>query len=312
MNNINPHSSLSGAIAAIAAFSIWGIFPLYFKVVAHIPAFEILAHRILWTVVFVGLLIVIIGRGQRVRAAFADKKLLATLLLSSLLISTNWLVFIWAVANDRVLEASLGYFITPLVNVALGMVCLREKLRGWQWLAVGLSVLAVGNLVGQLGALPWVALVVGVSFGLYGLVRKVAVVDAYTGLLVETTLIFPPILAYLIFIGIQGSGAFVPFNFSLADFTVGFSTADIPTAGLLMMSGILTATPLVLFVLASKRLRLATLGFFQYIAPTGHLLLAVFLYHEPFTTAHKITFGIIWLALTIYTIDNMTARRKPG
>ena len=246
--------------------------------------------------VFVGLIIAFSGRGHHVRTVFKDKKLLGTLALSSLLVSLNWLVFIWAVGQDRVLETSLGYFINPLVSVALGMFFLKEKLRRWQWLAVAMSVLAVANLIILQGTVPWVALTVAISFGFYGLIRKVAVVDAYTGLFIETLLILPPILIYLAYIGVQGTGAF------------GFE--DLKLDGLLMLAGVMTATPLVLFALAAKRLRLSTLGFFQYVAPSGHFILAVFLYNEPFTEAHKITFGMIWLALAIYTFDSVAARRK--
>jgi len=296
MDNKNEDQTLVGAGAALAAFSLWGVFPIYFKAVSHIPAFEILAHRIVWTVVFLGLIIVLKRGLNDVLAVFQDKKLLATLLLSSLLVSTNWLVFIWAVAHDRVLESSLGYFINPLVNVALGMFFLQERLRTWQWVAVGLSVLGVSNLIWQHGAIPWVALTVSISFGFYGLVRKIAVVDAFSGLFVETVLIMPPILAYLVFIGLEGTGVFNP--------------SDINLTGLLMMAGLMTATPLVLFAIAAKRLKLSTVGFFQYIAPTGHFLLAVYLYNEPFTDAHKITFGLIWLALAIYSFDSMASHRR--
>lgn len=252
MADPNQEQTLKGAAAALAAFSLWGIFPLYFKAMSHVPAFEILAHRIVWTVFFVGLLIALIGRLGHVRAVFADRKLLGTLFLSSVLVSVNWLVFIWAVTNDRVMETSLGYFINPLVSVAF-------------------------------------------SFGFYGLIRKVAVVDAFTGLLVEVLLISPPILAYLVFIGIEGAGV--------------FTISDLKTAGLLMLSGLLTASPLVLFAIAAKRLRLSTVGFFQYIAPTGHFLLAVFLFNEPFTSARQVTFALIWLALAIYTLDSVFSRR---
>ncbi|NQU58070.1 MAG: EamA family transporter RarD [Rhodospirillales bacterium] len=296
MPNNNKDQGLIGAAAALTAFSLWGIYPLYFKALSDVAAFEVLAHRILWTVIFLGMFIMFSGRGHHVRAVLKDKKLLATLLLSSLLVSLNWLVFIWAVGHDMVLQTSLGYFINPLVSVALGMIFLKERLRLWQWLAVGMSMGGVANLIGQLGSLPWVALTVAISFGLYGLIRKVAVVDAFTGLFIETGLLLPPILIYLITISFQGSGA--------------FGMSDIKLDGLLMVSGLMTAAPLVLFAFAAKRLRLSSLGFFQYIAPTGHFLLAVFLFNEPFTDAHKITFGMIWLALAIYTIDSIIAHRK--
>ena len=176
------------------------------------------------------------------------------------------------------------------------MIFLKEKLRPWQWFAVGLSIVGVGNLIGQQGAVPWVSLTLATSFGFYGLVRKVAKVDAYTGIFIETTLVLPPVLGYLIYIGIEGTGA--------------FGLSDLKLDGLLILSGVITATPLVLFAIATQRLRLSTVGFFQYIAPTGHFLIAVFLYNEPFTDAHKITFGAIWLALAIYTFDSIVAHRK--
>ncbi len=296
MNTENKNHSLIGGGAALCAFSMWGFYPVYFKMVSHIPAFEVLAHRIVWTVFFMGLLVVISGRINRVREVISNKKLLGTLLLSSLLVSVNWLVFIWAVAHDRVLETSLGYFINPLVNVALGMIFLKERLRLMQGVAVALSVVAVGNLIGQHGSIPWVALTVAISFGFYGLVRKVAAVDAYSGLFVETSTIVLPLLIYLIFIGVQGAGA--------------FSLSDIESSSLLVFSGLITAIPLVLFAIAAKRLRLSTVGFFQYIAPTGHFFLAIFLYNEPFTAVHKITFGLIWIALAIYTTDSIMAHRR--
>jgi chloramphenicol-sensitive protein RarD len=292
----NKNKSLTGAGSALAAFSLWGVIPIYFKAVSHVPSFEILAHRVVWTVFFLGMLITLKGSRSNVCAVFRNKKLLVTLLLSSLLISTNWLVFIWAVAHDQVLEASLGYFTTPIVSVALGMLFLRERLRTWQWFAVGLSVLGVSNLVLSHGAIPWVAIGVSITFGLYGLVRKIAEVDAFSGLFVETVLIVLPMLAYLFFIGFNGTG--------------GYGPSDLKLTGLLMMAGLVTATPLVLFAVAAKRLTLSTLGFFQYITPTGQFLLAVFLYNEPFTDALKITFGMIWLALTIYSFDSLTAQRR--
>jgi chloramphenicol-sensitive protein RarD len=174
------------------------------------------------------------------------------------------------------------------------MFFLRERLRNWQWFAVGLSVLGVSNLIWSHGAIPWVAMGVSITFGLYGLVRKIAEVDAFSGLFVETTLIVLPMLAYLVFIGLNG--------------TAGYDPSDAKLTGLLMMAGLVTATPLILFAIAAKRLKLSTLGFFQYITPTGQFLLAVFLYNEPFLNTHLITFGIIWIALAIYSFDSFNAR----
>jgi chloramphenicol-sensitive protein RarD len=292
----NKNTALTGVGSALAAFSLWGFIPIYFKAVSHIPAFEILAHRIVWTVIFLGMIITLKGIRTKVFVVFHNKRLLLMLMLSSLLISSNWLVFIWAVAHDQVLEASLGYFTTPIVSVALGMFFLRERLRTWQWFAVGLSVLGVSNLVLSHEAIPWVAIGVSITFGLYGLVRKIAEVDAFSGLFVETVLIVLPMLAYLFFIGLNGTG--------------GYGPSELKLSGLLMMAGLVTATPLIIFAVAAKRLKLSTLGFFQYITPTGQFLLAVFLYNEPFTDVHKITFGMIWLALTIYSFDSFTAHMR--
>ena len=287
------NKALSGAGAAIAAFSLWGAFPIYFKLVSQIQAFEVLAHRVVWTVVFLGIIIFLKGSMDKVFAVFKNKKLLCTLMLSSLLISSNWLVFIWAVAHDRVLEASLGYFTTPIVSVALGLFFLREKLHNWQWFAVVLSIISVSNLIWSHGIFPWVAISVSITFGLYGLVRKIAKVDAFSGLFIETAVVVLPMLAYLFFIGINGTGA--------------FGSSDLKLSGLLMMAGFITATPLVLFAIATKRLKLSMVGFFQYITPTGQFLLAVFLYNEPFLDTHLITFGVIWLALAIYSFDSFTS-----
>ena len=294
--NKEKNRTFTGATAAIAAFSLWGAIPIYFKTVSQVPALEVLAHRVVWTVVFLGLIILFKGSMRDVFAIFKNKKLLFTLILSSLLISTNWLVFIWAVAHDRLLEASLGYFTTPIVSVALGLFFLKEKLYRWQWLAVALSILSVSNLIWSHGVFPWVAISVSITFGLYGLVRKIAEVDAFSGLFIETTLIVLPMIAYLFFIGIDGTGA--------------YGLTNIRITGLLMMAGLITASPIVLFAIATKKLKLSTVGFFQYITPTGQFLLAVFLYNEPFLDTHLITFGTIWIALAIYSFGSITSQSK--
>ena len=285
-----------GPLYAILAFSLWGVFPVYFKVVSEVPPIEVLAHRILWSVVLVGVLLVVTRRFKDVAVVFSSKKLFGLLVLSSLTISVNWLIFIWAVSNDMLLQTSLGYFINPLVSVALGLIFLKERLRRWQTVAVVIALLGVVNLVFQNGSPPWIALGVAVSFGFYGLIRKVALVKAFAGLFIETLIVLPPVLAYLVYIGLDGTGTFGRINLQMD--------------GLLVLAGVLTATPLVLFALAAKRLRLASLGFFQYIAPTGHFILAVLVYGETFTTADAITFGMIWFALGIYTFDSIKAMRQ--
>ena len=281
-----------GVAYGIAAYGWWGLVPVYFKAVATVPAVEVLAHRILWSVVLLAVWMRLRGRWPAAAAAMRNRRTVITLLATTVLIAGNWYVFIWAVANDHVLQASLGYFINPLVNVLLGFVFLGERLRTWQTLAVGLAAAAVLYLTLVCGQFPWIALVLAGTFGFYGLLRKTAKVDAPVGLTVETTLLLPLALAYLTYVGVEGELA--------------FGARSRWTDLLLVLAGAVTALPLLWFTNAVRRLRLATLGFLQYIAPTGHFLLAVGLYHEPFTAAHGITFGCIWTALAIYSID--TAR----
>ena len=268
---------------------MWGLFPVYFKLVASVPAAEVLAHRIVWSVLIAALLITALGRWRAVLAVLADRRTLATLALSAAAISVNWLVFIWAVGHDRVLESSLGYFINPLVSVALGVVVLGERLRRVQWLAVGLAALGVAWQVASVGSLPWVALTLAASFGGYGLLRKVVRADSLTGLFVETALLAPVALAALLALGLAGGGAFRGTGVAL-DWT-------------LAASGVVTAAPLLLFVAGARRIRLSTLGLLQYLVPTGHLLLAVFAYGEPFALSRLVTFGLIWTALALITWD---------
>lgn len=284
----------TGAGMAVAAFGLWGMLPLYFKAVGAVPAEEVLGHRVVWTVLWTGLLLTLLRRWGDVRLACGDRRMLLTLAGSALLICTNWLIFIWAVTNDRVLEASLGYFITPLINVLLGRIVLGETLGRIQWLAVGLAAFGVGWMLWQLGIVPWVALSLGLLFGAYGLVRKMAPVGAVSGLFVETTLLAPFALAYLGWLAWQGSGA--------------LGTVDPALDVLLLAAGVVTAAPLILFAGAARRLRLATLGLVNYLTPTLQMLLAVAVFGEAFTATHAVTFGCIWAALALYSGRSMYAR----
>lgn len=282
--------SSSGTLYALIAFGIWSGFPAFFKLLADVASGEVLAHRIIWSLAFVGTLLALRGAWSTVGAVFSNRKLLLQLCLSSLLVSINWFVFIWAVANDRVLESSLGYFINPLINVLLGVLFLSERLRRLQWAAIALAVIGVAFQVVVLGKLPWVALTVAVTFGCYGLVRKQTAVDPFSGLFVETLLLTPLALGYLLWINQQGGGEFLH--------------AGIGSHLLLVLAGILTALPLLLFTAAARRLRLSTLGLLQYTVPSGHFLLAVLLFDEVFTAAHAVTFGCIWIALALYVFDS--------
>ncbi|HSR72800.1 MAG TPA: EamA family transporter RarD, partial [Kiloniellales bacterium] len=227
-----------------------------------------------------------------------DARTRVLLLASTTLVSINWLVFIWAIGHDRVLEASLGYYINPLMNILLGVLVLRERLTGWQGVAVALAVAGVLNLGLRVEGFPWVSLALAGSFSLYGLLRKTMRVESIDGLFVETALLTLIALSYLVVLGVRGAGA--------------LTLAEPGMAGLLMLSGAVTAIPLILFASGARRLDYATVGFFQYVAPSGQFLLAVLVYHEPFTPAHLVTFALIWTALAIFSVQSFgAARRRP-
>ncbi len=288
-----PPTASSGAVLAFGAFLCWGLFPLYFKQVAAVPAVEMLANRVVWSLVFVTFLLTVIRGWPAVLAVFPNRRLMAILTLSAVVISINWGVFIWAIANNRILEASLGYYINPLVSVVLGVAVLRERLRPAQWAAVGLAATGVAYQVVGLGVFPWVALTLAFSFGFYGLIRKTAAVDAFSGLFIETLILGPLALAYLAWLAAAGQ--------------VAFGRGDWQLDAWIAASGVITALPLILFVAGAKRIRLSTLGLLQYVVPTGHFVLAVFVYGEPFTSGTLVTFACIWAALAVYSFD--TARR---
>lgn len=275
----------AGALAALGAFLCWGVFGIYFKALGHVPAPEVLAHRILGGALFALLFQAVWGRLGEITAALRDAKVRNGLMLSSLAIGVNWGFFIWAVANGRALEASLGYFIFPLVSVALARLVLKESLSPRQLAAVVLAGLGVGWLVLGGGGLPWVALILAFSFGAYGLLRKTIVVGAMAGLFVEAVLLAPLAVLYLLWRGAEGV---VPFG-------------DGVTLALILVAGPLTAIPLALFAYGARRLKLSTLGLMMYINPTVQMLVAVFVFGETFTTAHGIAFGAIWLGLAVYS-----------
>ncbi|MEE8264814.1 MAG: EamA family transporter RarD, partial [Acidiferrobacterales bacterium] len=260
------------------------------------PATEVLAHRVLWATVLLVAVLLLQRRGLELIRELLSWRRVGFYLVTALLVSTNWLIFIWSIQNDRLLEASLGYYINPLVNVLLGTVFLRERLNRWQIVAVALAAAGVMNLVLGYGKFPWVALTLAFSFGFYGLLRKKAGMDAILGLTVETLLLVPAALLFLGWLAFQGSAA--------------FAHAGAKTDVLLIFAGVITAVPLVCFLQAARRLKLTTVGLMQYLAPTLNLLLAVLAYYEPFTTAHLITFVCIWIALAIYSFDAFFARHR--
>jgi chloramphenicol-sensitive protein RarD len=287
--------ALAGLAYAFAAYLAWGISPAYFKALAGVPAIEILAHRVVWSVVLLALLLAFTsGAGALVRS-FADRRRAALLAGTACLVSANWFLYIWAVNSGRVLEASLGYFVNPLVNVLLGVVFLRESLSRPQRWAIALAAAGVAVLLVRLGTFPWVSLALALSFGAYGLLRKRAAVDALEGLFLETVFLAPAALALLLVLGARGSGAF------------GGSAG---TTALLVAAGAVTAIPLLWFGHGVHRLRLSTLGVVQYVAPTAQFLLAVLAYHERFTPAHALAFGLIWASLAVYTADAIGRYRR--
>jgi chloramphenicol-sensitive protein RarD len=287
----------TGLAYGLAAYLAWGLLPLYFRALHGVPPLEILAHRIAWSVLLLAGLTSWLRRWPEVVRPLASWRGRLTLAATTALISVNWGVYIWAVHAGRVLEASLGYFINPLVNVLLGVLFLGERLKRRQALAVALAGLGVATLVAAAGALPWVALVLAASFGFYGLLRKHARIDAVAGLFSETALLAPAAVAGLLWLAARGEGH------------LGGAPA---TSALLVAAGAITALPLIWFALGVQRLRLSTIGLLQYVAPTMQFSIAVFVFGERFTAAHGVAFGCIWGSLALYTWDALTGRRPAG
>lgn len=282
-----------GILYGLLAYFIWGFFPLFFRQLSHVPPLQVLAHRITWSLFTLLFFLSAAGGWRRIRQAMRDGRTLLTLSATTLLIAANWFVFILAVDQGQVLQSSFGYFINPLVSVLLGFVFLRERLRPLQTASVAAAVVGVAVLTLDHGTLPWMALVLAFTFGLYGLLRKIVQVDALTGLFVETILLFPAASGYLVFVAVEGKGAFL---------------TGPPVASLfLVLAGVITAVPLLWFAASARRLRLSTVGFLQYITPTIHFLLAVLAFGEPIDTAHLVSFGCIWAGLVLYSWD--TAHR---
>jgi chloramphenicol-sensitive protein RarD len=288
--------SRRGFLLGLSAYALWGVLPIYFKAIADVAAVDIVAHRILWSLPFLAALI-FVGRGwAKVREAVGRPRTLGVLVLTALLIGGNWLLYVYAVTSGHILAASFGYYLNPLANVLLGRFVLKERLTGLQWAAVaiagaGIAVLAAGAL-GQL----WISLTLCVSFALYGLLRKMVRADALTGLGVETGLLFPVAILWLGWRLFDGAPAFGP------------SRVD---HGLLLLAGIVSTTPLLLFTAAARKLAYSTLGMLQFIAPTLQFLIAVAIYGEPFTRAHAVAFAAIWAALALYVTELIRKPRLP-
>ncbi|MGZ4647767.1 MAG: EamA family transporter RarD [Blastococcus sp.] len=284
-----------GAVSGLGAYAIWGLFPLYFPLLEPAGGVEIVAHRVLWSLLFIAVLLTAVGKWGHVRAAFRDRRTLLVLAGAAVLIAGNWLLFVYGVNSRHVVETSLGYFINPLVSVLLGVVVFSERLRRMQWAAVGIATVAVVVLTIDYGRPPWIALGLALTFGLYGLMKKLVKVEAAPGLFVETALVAGPAAVFLAVLHAHGAAT--------------FGSAGVGNALLLASTGIATAIPLLLFATAARRIPLSTIGLLQYLTPSMQLLIGVFVYGEPMPPARLVGFAIVWLALAVFTVDSLRHAR---
>jgi chloramphenicol-sensitive protein RarD len=287
-----------GTAAGLSAYLLWGVFPLYFPLLEPAGGLEIVAHRVVWSLLCVALLLTALRRWPLVRAAVTDRRTLLVLAGASVLIAANWLVFVYGVTSGHVVETSLGYFINPLVSVLLGVVVFAERLRPLQWTAVGLAAVAVAVLTVDYGRPPWIALTLAATFGAYGLLKKLVRVEAAPGLFVETAVAVVPALVVLGVLQATGRG----------------TAGDAGTGHLLLLmsSGIATAVPLLLFAAAARRIPLSTVGLLQYVTPLMQLALGVFVFHEPMPPARLAGFAVVWAALAVFTVDSLRSARAAG
>ncbi|MGJ7915148.1 EamA family transporter RarD [Massilia sp. LXY-6] len=284
----------TGILSAASAFLCWGLFPLYFHAIGEVPPLQILAHRMLWSLLF--LLIVLAVRRQWAWLNLVRQpRIFWSFVASAVLLSVNWLIYIWAVNNGHVIESSLGYFINPLVNISLGYLLLKERLRRAQWMAIAVAALGVAWLTWQAGAVPWISLALALSFGGYGLLRKTAALGALEGLSFETMVLFPVAGAYVLWLTMHGQNAFI-------------NTESTTTRLLLAAAGPITAIPLLLFASGARQIPLSALGLLQYLSPTLQFLLGVWLFHEPFSADRLVGFVLIWLALALFAAEGLLRR----
>lgn len=285
-----------GVLFALAAYILWGFFPLYFKAIQQVSALQILAHRIAWGFVFTLAVVLMLRQWKEFRASIFNRRTFLIYAGASVVLGINWFTYVWAVITNHVVESSLGYFINPIVSVLLGVIFLRERLRTFQWVAIAMVTAGVVYLTITFGQLPWISLVLAVTFGFYGLLKKIAPLGALHGITLETAVLTIPSLAYLFIVNANGTGTF-GHSPPLLDF-------------LLVLSGPVTAIPLLLFATGARRIPLTTIGLLQYIAPTLQFLLGVLVFHEPFDQTRLIGFMIIWLALVLFSVENLLARRR--
>ena len=286
-----------GILNGLGAYALWGLFPIYWKLLQQVPALQVIGHRIAWSFVLLIVVILLTKQWKEFRSAALTPKTLGIYSIAAVLLSVNWLVYVWGVNAGFIIETSLGYFINPLLSVLLGVVFLRERLRPAQWLPVGLAAAGVIYLTLAYGRLPWIALSLAFSFGIYGLVKKLAPLGSLYGLTLETAIVLPMALLYLLVVDFTGTGAFLHQG----------ALTDI----LLIGTGVVTSIPLLLFASAARQIPLTVIGILQYIAPTIQFLIGVFLYDEAFDQSRLIGFSLVWLALIIFWLENYLANRVP-
>jgi chloramphenicol-sensitive protein RarD len=300
MENAAPKAnedSLRGLAFAISAYLLWGVLPLFMKMVAHIPPAEVVAHRVIWSVPIAGAVLLVLGRTGDILVAFKSRRMLAMALVTAALISVNWGIYVWAIAVDRTVEAALGYYINPLISVVIAAVVLKERLRPAQMVAIGFAVVAVAILAWDAGGLPWISLTLAITWGFYALARKTLPLGPNQGFFLEVLILTVPALGYVIYVQQAGVGHFL-------------GAFDANDTWLLMFAGVATAVPLMLYANAAKLLKLSTIGIMQYIAPSFVFLIAVFVFKEPFGSTKLIAFCFIWAALVIYSISMYRGRAR--
>ncbi len=286
-----------GILNGIAAYALWGFFPIYWKFLHQVSALQVIGHRISWSFILLIIIIFLTRQWKDFRSAALTPKIISIYAIASVLLTINWLVYVWGVNAGFIVETSLGYFINPLLSVLLGVIFLRERLRPAQWIPVGIAAIGVIYLTVVYGRLPWIALSLAFSFGFYGFVKKLAPLGSLYGLTLETGIVFPIALIYLFIVEFNGTGAFLH--------------ESALTTTLLIGAGAVTTIPLLMFASAAKQIPLSVVGLLQYIAPTIQFLIGVFLYKEPFDQSHFIGFGIVWVALIIFWVENYLSRRVP-
>ncbi|NND81830.1 MAG: EamA family transporter RarD [Gammaproteobacteria bacterium] len=284
-----------GFVYAICAYFLWGMAPLYWKALSDVPSMEIVAHRMVWSCVFALMIVLLSRHWSQLTALIRQPRVVARLVLASILVSVNWAIYIWAVNSGNIVQSAMGYFINPLINVFFGFLFFQERLNRMQMVAIGCAAAGVMWLIASHGELPWIALSLAVTFALYGVVKKTIRVPAVHGMAVETTFVFLPALGYLLYVDSQGSSWFAE---------------SVPITAMLIIGGAFTLAPLLFFAAAAKRISLTALGMTQYLGPSLQLIIGVWIFNEPFASDQQITFALIWLGLLIYTLDQWQSQRR--